>query len=250
MVLPSDAGLSPRGAGDGASALRSRQTPKPDLVLLDLMLPDIQGTEVCRQLKANPETANIPIIMLTARSAEIDRVVGFEVGADDYVPKPFSTRELALRIRAVLRRSRPRDLQQQELTYGCLRVDVAGHQTWVNGEERVLTALEFRLLTTLLQRRGRAQSREVLLDEVWGASTAVTTRTVDTHVKRLRQKLGEAGDYIQTIAGLATSSPPPPHPSTADESDRGNARTRSTKHGTPTSTGSAPACSLSSCCSW
>ena len=196
-------GFRTRGAGDGASALReARQNPKPDLVLLDLMLPDIQGTEVCRQLKANPETANIPIIMLTARSAEIDRVVGFEVGADDYVPKPFSTRELALRIRAVLRRSRPRDLQQQELTYGCLRVDVAGHQTWVSGEERVLTALEFRLLTTLLQRRGRAQSREVLLDEVWGASTAVTTRTVDTHVKRLRQKLGEAGDYIQTIRGV------------------------------------------------
>ncbi|HCH62073.1 MAG: DNA-binding response regulator [Deltaproteobacteria bacterium] len=196
-------GFRTRGASDGASALReARTSPKPDLVLLDLMLPDIQGTEVCRQLKANSETADIPVIMLTARSAEIDRVVGFEVGADDYVPKPFSTRELALRIRAVLRRSRPRALQLQELSIGCLRVDVAGHQTWVHDQERVLTALEFRLLTTLLQRRGRAQSREALLDEVWGASTAVTTRTVDTHVKRLRQKLGEAGDYIQTIRGV------------------------------------------------
>ena len=196
-------GFQTRGAGDGASALREAQiNPKPDLVLLDLMLPDIQGTEVCRQLKANSATADIPVIMLTARSAEIDRVVGFEVGADDYVPKPFSTRELALRIRAVLRRSRPREQKQQAFTIGCLRVDVAGHQTWVNGTERVLTALEFRLLTTLLQRRGRAQSREALLDEVWGASTAITTRTVDTHVKRLRQKLGDAGEYIQTIRGV------------------------------------------------
>lgn len=196
-------GFRTRGAGDGTSALREAQLlPKPDLVLLDLMLPDIQGTEVCRQLKANPETADIPVIMLTARSAEIDRVVGFEVGADDYVPKPFSTRELALRIRAVLRRSRPRERSQHELQVGSLRVDIAGHQTWVDGEERILTALEFRLLTTLLQRRGRAQSREALLDEVWGSSTTVTTRTVDTHVKRLRQKLGSVGDYIQTIRGV------------------------------------------------
>lgn len=196
-------GFRTREAHDGASALReARRTPKPDLVLLDLMLPDIQGTEVCRQLKADPSTADIPVIMLTARSAEIDRVVGFEVGADDYVPKPFSTRELVLRIRAVLRRSRPRESQSDAVVIGRLRVDIAGHQTWVDDEERTLTALEFRLLTTLLQRRGRAQSREALLDEVWGASTAVTTRTVDTHVKRLRQKLGAAGDYVQTIRGV------------------------------------------------
>jgi two-component system phosphate regulon response regulator PhoB len=196
-------GFRTRAAHDGASALReARRDPKPNLVILDLMLPDIQGTEVCRQLKADGETADIPVIMLTARSAEIDRVVGFEVGADDYVPKPFSTRELLLRIRAVLRRSRPREDNAEEASLGLLRVDFAGHQAWVDGEERVLTALEFRLLTTLLQRRGRAQSREALLDEVWGASTAVTTRTVDTHVKRLRQKLGPAGDYIQTIRGV------------------------------------------------
>jgi len=196
-------GFRTRAAHDGASALReARRDPKPDLVLLDLMLPDIQGTEVCRQLKADADTAEIPVIMLTARSAEIDRVVGFEVGADDYVPKPFSTRELVLRIRAVLRRSRPREHTLEAITVGRLRVDIAGHQTWVDNAERPLTALEFRLLTTLLQRRGRAQSREALLDEVWGASTAVTTRTVDTHVKRLRQKLGPAGEYIQTIRGV------------------------------------------------
>lgn len=196
-------GFRIRTAHDGASALReARRDPRPDLVLLDLMLPDIQGTEVCRRLKADGDTADIPVIMLTARAEEIDRVVGFEVGADDYVPKPFSTRELVLRIRAVLRRSRPREAEADDITIGRLRVDIAGHQAWVDDEERPLTALEFRLLTTLLQRRGRAQSREALLDDVWGASTAITTRTVDTHVKRLRQKLGAAGEYIQTIRGV------------------------------------------------
>ena len=196
-------GFQVRAAHDGASALReARRDPLPGLVLLDLMLPDIQGTEVCRRLKGDSLTADIPVIMLTARSEEIDRVVGFEVGADDYVSKPFSTRELVLRVRAVLRRFRPRSEPREVVDFGVLRVDEAGHQVWVGGEERPLTALEFRLLTTFLSRRGRAQTREALLDEVWGASTAITTRTVDTHVKRLRQKLGEAGDYIQTIRGV------------------------------------------------
>lgn len=196
-------GFQARAAHDGASAMReARRDPLPSLVLLDLMLPDIQGTEVCRRLKGDPLTAEIPVIMLTARAEEIDRVVGFEVGADDYVSKPFSTRELVLRVRAVLRRSRPREEAHDMVEFGVLRVDQAGHQVWVNGKERPLTALEFRLLTTFLSRRGRAQTREALLDEVWGASTAVTTRTVDTHVKRLRQKLGDAGEYIQTIRGV------------------------------------------------
>ena len=196
-------GFQVRAAHDGATAMReASRVPLPGLVLLDLMLPDIQGTEVCRRLKGDPLTAEIPVIMLTARAEEIDRVVGFEVGADDYVSKPFSTRELVLRVRAVLRRSQPREEAHDIVDFGVLRVDRAGHQVWVNGAERPLTALEFRLLITFLSRRGRAQTREALLDEVWGVSTAVTTRTVDTHVKRLRQKLGDAGEYIQTIRGV------------------------------------------------
>ncbi len=196
-------GFRTRSASDGASALRGANgDPLPDLVLLDLMLPDMQGTEVCRRLKSDPVTADIPVIMLTARAEEIDRVVGFEVGADDYVPKPFSTRELVLRVRAVLRRARGREDTREMVTFGVLKVDEAGHQVWVDGEEAVITALEFRLLSLFLNRRGRALTREALLDEVWGQSTAVTVRTVDTHVKRLRQKLRAAGDYIQTIRGV------------------------------------------------
>jgi two-component system, OmpR family, phosphate regulon response regulator PhoB len=207
-------GFRVRVAYDGASALReARREPVPGLVLLDLMLPDIQGTEVCRLLKGDSLTAEVPVIMLTARAEEIDRVVGFEMGADDYVPKPFSTRELVLRVRAVLRRSGPRKVLGEVVAFGILRVDEAGHQAWVQGEERPLTALEFRLLTTFLSRRGRAQSREALLDAVWGASTVVTTRTVDTHVKRLRQKLGAAGDYIQTIRGVGYKFVASPGPS-------------------------------------
>ena len=199
-------GFETRVAHDGRTALdRAAEQPLPSLVLLDLMLPDISGTEVCRRLKAEPLTREIPVIMVTARGEEIDRVVGFEVGADDYVVKPFSTRELLLRTRAVLRR-RAADTAAAPTgdvtTFGILRVDEAGHRAWVDGAEVQLTALEFRLLTTFIGRKGRVQSRDVLLDNVWGMSTAVTTRTVDTHVKRLRQKLGAAGHYIQTIRGV------------------------------------------------
>lgn len=199
-------GFETRVAHDGRSALHlAAELPPPDLVLLDLMLPDISGTEVCRRLKADPATRDIPVIMVTARGEEIDRVVGFEVGADDYVVKPFSTRELVLRARAVLRRrgaAAPEEPAAEISSFGRLRVDEAGHRAWVDGAEVQLTALEFRLLTTFLERRGRVQSRDVLLDTVWGVSTAVTTRTVDTHVKRLRQKLGAAGGYVQTIRGV------------------------------------------------
>jgi two-component system phosphate regulon response regulator PhoB len=192
-------GFETRVAHDGRTALDlASEQPIPDLVLLDLMLPDISGTEVCRRLKADPATRDM-------RGEEIDRVVGFEVGADDYVVKPFSTRELVLRARAVLRRrGGPRTVEStgEVTTFGSLRVDEAGHRVWVAGEEVQLTALEFRLLTTFLERKGRVQSRDVLLDTVWGVSTAVTTRTVDTHVKRLRQKLGAAGSYVQTIRGV------------------------------------------------
>ena len=184
-------GFQVRTAADGQEALAAAsQNPVPDIVLLDLMLPDL------------PRTADVPIVMLTARGEEIDRVVGFEVGADDYVVKPFSTRELVLRVRAVLRRSRPAPAMGEIQTFGELRIDLAGHRVWVAGEEISLTALEFRLLTTFMSRKGRVQSREALLDDVWGVHNSVTTRTVDTHVKRLRQKLGVVGAYVETIRGV------------------------------------------------
>jgi two-component system phosphate regulon response regulator PhoB len=196
-------GFETQTATDGRTALSLAAQRTPDLVLLDLMLPDISGTEVCRRLKSDPATAAVPVIMVTARGEEIDRVVGFEVGADDYVTKPFSTRELVLRARAVLRRRQPREEPPGDLeSFGRLQVDGAGHRVWVDGEEIQLTALEFRLLATFMARRGRVQSRDALLDTVWGVSAAVTTRTVDTHVKRLRQKLGDVGHYIETIRGV------------------------------------------------
>jgi two-component system phosphate regulon response regulator PhoB len=143
--------------------------------------------------------------MLTAKDDEIDRVVGFEVGADDYVTKPFSVRELMLRIRAVLRRSRDVSTPAapaKRAQFGRLQLDTDAHQVWVDAQEIVLTALEFRLLTTLLDRRGRVQTRTTLLEDVWGIHADITTRTVDTHVKRLREKLGAAGDYVETIRGV------------------------------------------------
>jgi two-component system phosphate regulon response regulator PhoB len=178
-------------AYDGTSALDiASREPTPDLVLLDLMLPDISGTEVCRQLRSQAATEGIPIVMLTARNDEIDRVVGFEVGADDYVGKPFS-------IRAGLLGSGP----PGEVRFGKLRVDTSGHRVWVDREELLLTALEFRLLSTLLTRRGRVQTRETLLHDVWGHDPGLPTRTVDTHIQRLRKKLGDAAEYIETLRG-------------------------------------------------
>jgi two-component system phosphate regulon response regulator PhoB len=176
--------------------------PLPDLILLDLMLPDISGLEVCRRLRQREATRGIPVLMLTAKGDEIDRVVGFEVGADDYVVKPFSVRELMLRIKAILRRARPGSEEQEPIVFGPLRVDPEAHRAWVDQQELHLTALEFRLLKTLLVRRGRVQSRETLLSDVWGIDADVTTRTVDTHVKRLREKLGDAGKYIETLRGV------------------------------------------------
>jgi two-component system phosphate regulon response regulator PhoB len=176
--------------------------PPPDVIVLDLMLPDLSGTEVCRRLRDNPRTRDIPLIMCTAKGDEIDRVVGFEVGADDYVVKPYSVRELLLRIRAMLRRTQRSETESQSLRFGSLRIDRGAHRCWVEELEILLTALEFRLLATLATRRGRVQSRETLLSDVWGIEADVTTRTVDTHVKRLREKLGEAGSYIETLRGV------------------------------------------------
>lgn len=200
-------GYQTRVAYNGQEALRQAQLqPIPDLILLDLMLPDTTGTEVCRGLRAQPATKGVPVIMLTAKVDEIDRVVGFEVGADDYVTKPYSVRELLLRVRAILRRTQAvAELEAEAsatLSFGGLRVDPLAHQVYNDGEEVQLTALEFKLLTTLLSRRGRVQTRKQLLDDVWGIRAEVSTRTVDTHVKRLRQKLGPVGEAIETLRGV------------------------------------------------
>ena len=197
------AGYETRQADSGDSALElASRAPVPDLVILDLMLPDLPGTEVCRRLRGQAATAKVPILMLTARGEEIDRVVGFEVGADDYMVKPFSMRELLLRVAAILRRARPAVDAPRVTEAGPVRVDPDGHRVWVEDREVTLTALELRLLSTLLSRRGRVQSRQVLLEDVWGVSSDITTRTVDTHIKRLREKLGSAGVLIQTVRGV------------------------------------------------
>ncbi len=206
-------GFAVRTARDGATAIRQlAAAPTPDLVVLDLMLPDTSGTEICRKIREEPATRHVPVVMLTARGEDIDRVVGFEVGADDYVVKPFSIRELVLRIRAILRRSEAPSAREVSSTveHGPLRVDLEGHRVWVDGEEVILTALEFRLLRTLLERRGRVQTRGVLLDHVWEMQGDITTRTVDTHVRRLRKKLGSAAVYIETLRGVGYRFQPTP----------------------------------------
>ena len=175
----------------------------PALIILDIMLPDSSGVEVCKAIKREPRTQHVPIIMLTARGEEIDRVVGFEVGADDYIVKPFSMRELLHRVKAVLRRSgRGATPPPALIELGELRIDRAAHRLWVAGVEVELTALEFRLLMTFYERRERVQSRSTLLDDVWGVSPDLVTRTVDTHVKRLREKLATSGDMIETVRGV------------------------------------------------
>ena len=177
--------------------------PLPDVIVLDLMLPDLSGTEICRRLREGDRTRDIPVLMCTAKGEEIDRVVGFEVGADDYVVKPFSVRELVLRIRAQLRRRSQRTEGEPSLMrFGRLEIDRDAHRAWVDKAEVSLTALEFRLLHQFLARRGRVQTRDALLSDVWGIDADVTTRTVDTHVKRLREKLGDAGAYIETLRGV------------------------------------------------
>ncbi len=201
-----NAGFETRAVGRAGEALKAVAAENPDIVLLDLMLPDGPGSDVCRALKSGAATKHIPVIMVTARGEEIDRVVGFELGADDYVVKPYSVRELILRIRAILRRNEGEGTMPtgpiDVVTFGRLRVDRTAHRVYVDDAEVVLTALEFRLLTTLIERRNRVQSRDTLLSDVWGLQLHVETRTVDTHIKRLREKLGAAGDYIHTVRGV------------------------------------------------
>jgi two-component system, OmpR family, phosphate regulon response regulator PhoB len=196
------AGFEPETANTGAGGLAKARARTPDLVLLDLMLPDVAGSEVLRMLKSDSELRKVPVVIVSAKGQEADRIQGLEAGADDYVVKPFSVRELMLRVKAVLRRSDAEDPPAPQLSAGDIQLDTSRHQVRVKGEEVILTALEFRLLRTLLERGGRVQTREVLLSDVWGIQAEIHTRTVDTHIKRLREKLGPAGDIIETIRGV------------------------------------------------
>ncbi len=186
---------------DGEAALEKSRRLVPDLLILDLMLPHLSGLEVCRSLKADPATAGIPIIMLTAKADEIDRVVGLELGADDYVTKPFSPRELVLRVKGMLRRT-TRNRDEDLLASGSIIVDRARMQVSVAGQPVDFTATELKLLAVLIERRGRVQSRDTLLNDVWGYESAIDTRTVDTHIKRLREKLGEEASRVETVRGF------------------------------------------------
>ena len=190
-------------ASTGAEALRQVRSARPDLVVLDLMLPEIDGLEVCRRLRADSATAGLPVIMVTAKGDEVDRVVGLELGADDYVVKPFSPKEVLARVRAVLRRSRA-TVPSVPLAVGGIALDDATHQATVGGQPLALTPKEFDLLRALLEARGRVLSREFLLDRVWGYARAgeIESRTVDVHVRRLRAKLGTEGDRILTVKNV------------------------------------------------
>jgi len=197
------AGFSTAHAATGAEALARARSLKPQVIILDLNLPDVSGTDVCRQLKSDPSTRSIPVLMLTARGAEGDRIRGLELGADDYVSKPFSVREVILRIEVVARRrASPDQPAHKLLRAGTIELDVDAHLARVDGEEVPFTLQEFRLLAYLIEGKGRVRSREDLLADVWNTSPELETRTVDTHVKRLRDKLGAAGDIIETVRGV------------------------------------------------
>lgn len=196
------AGFAVITAADGAEALQKARMNPPDLIVLDLMLPEIDGLEVCKMLRRDSATARIPIIMLTAKAAEIDRILGLELGADDYMTKPFSPRELVLRIRKLLQRGQPANVKAEKIQFGDLHIDLPRHQVRWRGKMLTLTATEFKLLTVLAERRGRVQSREQLLRDVWDYNSLVDTRTVDTHMRRLREKLGGAAKYLDTVRGV------------------------------------------------
>jgi len=196
------AGYRTLTAYDGVIALQKAQASLPALIVLDLMLPEIEGLEVCKLLKADSKTAHIPIIMLTAKAEETDRVVGLELGADDYVTKPFSPREMVARIKSVLRRSKVAATIAQAFKHGDLMVDCARHEATLKGKVIELTVTEFKLLAMLMERRGRVQTRDRLLTDVWDYNPDTDTRTVDTHVRRLREKLGKAAEFIETVRGI------------------------------------------------
>jgi two-component system phosphate regulon response regulator PhoB len=196
------AGFSIISALDGPSGLEEARRKHPALIILDLMLPGMDGKDVCRSLKSNPLTKPIPVLILTARAEEVDRIIGLELGADDYVTKPFSPRELVLRVRAILRRRETDQESEKFIQIGDLLIDVEGHHVSVNKIEVRLTSTEFKLLVELASKRGRVQTRTGLLDKVWGYTYEGYDRTVDTHIRHLREKLGDLGEYIETLRGV------------------------------------------------
>jgi len=197
-----EAGFAPIFAKDGTRALAAARNERPDLMVLDLMLPEVDGLEVCKILRRDPATSGLPILMLTARAAEMDRVLGLELGADDYVTKPFSPRELVLRIRKLLSRTNSPDEASSHLRLGEIDIDVPRHIVQVAGGTISLTVTEFNLLEILARRRGRVQSRDRLLQDVWGYENPIDSRTVDTHMRRLREKLGTASRCLETVRGV------------------------------------------------
>jgi len=196
------AGFEVSTAIDGAAGLRKAREESPALIILDLMLPRMPGLEICKVLKTDVSTRQIPIIMLTAKAEEVDRIVGLEFGADDYVTKPFSPRELVLRVNAILRRGKGDAGEEKRISIGSITLDPARHQVDVAGRPVRLTSVEFKLLSMLMRRQGRVQERDRLLNEVWGYESVIDTRTVDTHVRRLRKKLGKAANSIETVRGF------------------------------------------------
>jgi two-component system phosphate regulon response regulator PhoB len=195
------AGFQVVSAEDGPEAIELAKMERPDLIILDIMLPSMEGTEVCKILKRESATSSIPVIMLTAKGEEVDRIVGLELGADDYITKPFSPRELILRVRAVLKRGQKQE-SSQIITAGPIRIDRDRNEVRVENKHLTLTAIEFKLLTELAMSNHRVLSRDNLLDKVWGRNCYVTDRTVDTHIRRLREKLGKAAKYIGTVRGF------------------------------------------------
>ncbi len=196
------AGFDVLTAADGAEALKKARSGSPSLIVLDLMLPEVDGLEVCKMLRRDPATAAIPIVMVTAKAAELDRILGLELGADDYITKPFSPRELVLRVKKILERGRAEGTEADIYKVGDLLIDTPRHLVSWRKKKIDLTATEFKLLALLAQRRGRVQSREQLLRDVWEYNSLIDTRTVDTHMRRLREKLGPAGKLLDTVRGV------------------------------------------------
>ena len=196
------AGFDVAIAADGVEALKKARGLMPSLIVLDLMLPEVDGLEVCKMLRRDSATAKVPVIMLTAKAAEIDRILGLELGADDYITKPFSPRELVLRVKRILQRGQNSEQEHDRLKFGDLLIDGPRHLVSWRGKKVDLTATEFKLLMLLAQRRGRVQSRDQLLRDVWDYQSAIDTRTVDTHMRRLREKLGPASKYLDTVRGV------------------------------------------------
>ncbi|HUL22136.1 MAG TPA: response regulator transcription factor [Thermodesulfobacteriota bacterium] len=195
-------GFSVTSALDGSTGLERARKKRPDLIILDLMLPEMDGKDICRSLKSNPLTQSIPILMLTAKAEETDRLIGFELGADDYVTKPFSPKELVLRVKAILRRKEVDHEGEKVIQIGDLLIDIDRHHVSIKKNSIDLTSTEFKLLVELATKKGRVQTRERLLDRVWGYTYEGYARTVDTHIRRLREKMGSYGDSIETIRGV------------------------------------------------